>query len=220
MDELHYIPIVLSAVLGGIIGYERQRRNQPAGFRTHIVICVGACLVMLVGLSRAEGPDGPRPFADPARMGAQVVTGMGFLGAGAILRFGPTVKGLTTAAGIWTVAGIGLAVGAGLYGPAVLVTALLITVLSLFASLEHRLFAGKDLRRLSVTALHGSGLIKEIVSRLDDQGIEVVDLGLSRNVVEKRIEINATLRMPSGTLVTEVTRQLQDVPGVQEMEIS
>lgn len=108
------VRIFISFVVGTVIGIEREAHNQPAGLRTHILISIGSALVMLISIYI------PQTFTqfqngDPGRIAAQVVSGIGFLGAGAILRFGADVKGLTTAASIWAMAALGLAVGAGMY---------------------------------------------------------------------------------------------------------
>jgi putative Mg2+ transporter-C (MgtC) family protein len=112
--------LLLAAVLGGAVGAERELHDQPAGLRTHTLLTIGACLFTLIS---AYGFGGP--VTDPSRLAAQIVTGIGFLGGGAIVRHGLTVKGLTTAASIWATASIGVAVGAGSYvlafGGAVLV---------------------------------------------------------------------------------------------------
>jgi putative Mg2+ transporter-C (MgtC) family protein len=115
--------LLLSAVLGGVIGFERERAKKPAGLRTHILICLGACLFTVVSIYGFGG--------DIARVAAGVVTGIGFIGAGAIIRGGREgiIAGLTTAATIWSVAGIGLAAGAGLYLVAVVATLLILLVL-------------------------------------------------------------------------------------------
>jgi putative Mg2+ transporter-C (MgtC) family protein len=115
--------LLLSAVLGGVIGFERERAKKPAGLRTHILICLGACLFTVVSIYGFGG--------DIARVAAGVVTGIGFIGAGAIIRGGRegVIAGLTTAATIWAVAGIGLAAGAGLYLVAVVATLLILLVL-------------------------------------------------------------------------------------------
>ena len=115
--------LLLSVVLGGVIGFERERAKKPAGLRTHILICLGACLFTVVSIYGFGG--------DIARVAAGVVTGIGFIGAGAIIRGGRegVVAGITTAATIWSVAGIGLATGAGLYLVAAVATLLILLVL-------------------------------------------------------------------------------------------
>jgi len=107
--------LFLSAALGGIIGFEREKHSKRvAGFRTHILVSMGSSLIMLISMYIFEIYAGKAPV-DPARIAAGVVTGIGFLGAGTIIRSGESVKGLTTAASLWTVSGIGLAVGCGFY---------------------------------------------------------------------------------------------------------
>ena len=127
--------LFLAVLLGGLVGLEREAKGRSAGFRTHILICVGSCLVMLTGIYMAAvWPDGAR--VDPTRIPAQVVSGIGLLGAGTIIQLSDHVKGLTTAAGVWTVAGIGLAVGCGFYVGAVAATGLVLIVLLVLHRLE------------------------------------------------------------------------------------
>ncbi len=129
----HQIDVVVrlaaAAGLGMVIGIERELREQAAGLRTHMLVAVGACLFTLVGAYGFDAVGGSTP--DPSRVAAQIVTGIGFLGAGAILREGFSVRGLTTAASLWVVAGVGMAVGLGLYWASGVAVA--ITVLSLWA---------------------------------------------------------------------------------------
>lgn len=107
--------LFLAAALGGVIGFEREKHNKRmAGFRTHILVSIGSALIMLVSIHLFEIYAGKAPV-DPARIAAGVVTGIGFLGAGTIIRSGESVRGLTTAASLWTVSGIGLAIGCGFY---------------------------------------------------------------------------------------------------------
>jgi len=114
-DSQVVLRLFLAAVLGGVIGFERQKHNKRiAGLRTHILVTVGSSLIMLVSIYIFEAYAGKAPV-DPARIAAGVVTGIGFLGAGTIIRSGENVQGLTTAASLWTVSGIGLAVGCGFY---------------------------------------------------------------------------------------------------------
>ncbi len=122
--------ILLATVLSGIIGLERETHDKAAGFRTHILVCVGSAIFMITSLlmSLQYGHLGP---VDPSRIAAGVVTGVGFLGAGAVMRSGASVHGLTTAASIWAVAAIGLAVGAGLYVVGIMGTAVVVLVLFL-----------------------------------------------------------------------------------------
>lgn len=124
--------MVIAAVLGGVIGLEREVTKKPAGLRTHILICMSAALLTyLSGRMAREGT-----LADPTRIAAQIVTGIGFLGAGAIIQARGSVQGLTTAAGIWSVAAVGMAIGAGFIQEALIVTLIILLVLHLFGRIE------------------------------------------------------------------------------------
>jgi putative Mg2+ transporter-C (MgtC) family protein len=130
-------------VLGAIIGFERELHRQPAGFRTHSLVSLGAALFTVVSAFGFGGPS-----VDPTRIAAQIVSGIGFIGAGTILQYRGNIRGLTTAASLWSVAAVGTAAGAGLYVIAVIATALIVVVLSLFDWLEEyakrRLQLGRD----------------------------------------------------------------------------
>lgn len=123
--------LLVGAILGGVIGFERQKHNKRiAGFRTHILVSVGSTLIMLTSIYIFETYGKAAP-ADPARIAAGVITGIGFLGAGTIIRSGESVKGLTTAASLWTVSGIGLAAGCGFYTAACVATVIVLATLYL-----------------------------------------------------------------------------------------
>ena len=129
--------LLLAVLLSGLVGLEREAKGRAAGFRTHILVCVGSCLVMLTGVyltERYRGMGG----VDPTRLAAQVVSGIGFLGAGTIIQFRDSVRGLTTAASVWAAAGVGLAVGCGFYIGAVATTGLVLMVLLVLHGLESK----------------------------------------------------------------------------------
>ncbi|MCL2759312.1 MAG: MgtC/SapB family protein [Treponema sp.] len=129
------IRLCLAFLAGGIIGMERSSRRQVAGLRTHILIAIGACCLMLLSIWMPQQYGG-----DPGRIAAQVVSGMGFLGAGAIIRLGKNIRGLTTAASLWLTAGIGLAIGAGMYIAALTAEILALIALVVLNHLERKLF--------------------------------------------------------------------------------
>ena len=135
--------LLLSFVLGGVIGLERHHKGQFAGMRTFSLICMGATMAMLVSIYIPQEYLGLKN-GDPGRIAAQVVSGVGFLGAGAIIQMKGSVRGLTTAAGMWMTASIGLAVGAGMYVVAVTASVLIILVLTLLELCEKRLFKGRE----------------------------------------------------------------------------
>lgn len=129
--------LVLAAVLAGLVGIEREAKGRAAGFRTHILVCMGSTLIMLTGLHLLAAYQGTVQM-DPARMAAQVVSGIGFLGAGTIIQFRDSIRGLTTAASVWAAAGIGLAVGSGFYVGAVSATAIVLVALYGLRRIEQR----------------------------------------------------------------------------------
>ncbi len=129
--------ILLAMSIGGIIGWERETSNRPAGLRTHMLVAIGSAVIMLMGelsLYRYEDVT----TMDPTRLGAQVISGIGFLGAGTILRDGVTIRGLTTAASVWSVACLGLAAGGGFYEAAAAGTVAILLTLTIFEYLEKR----------------------------------------------------------------------------------
>lgn len=137
--------LCLSLILGSIVGLERKRKGQSAGIRTFALISMGATLAMLISIYVPQVYLGLKN-GDPGRIAAQVVSGIGFLGAGAIIQMKGSVRGLTTAAGIWMVAAIGLAVGVGLYALSIVATALILIILMPLERFEHRIGMGSDSR--------------------------------------------------------------------------
>lgn len=137
--------LCLSLVLGAVVGYERKRKGQPAGLRTFSLIAMGATLAMLVSIYVCQEYVGLKN-GDPGRIAAQVITGIGFLGAGAIIQMKGSVRGLTTAAGIWMVATIGMAVGVGMYSVALIATVLVLFILIQLERIEHRVNMGAEAR--------------------------------------------------------------------------
>ncbi len=132
--------IILALLIGGIIGWEREKSHHPAGFRTHMLVCTGAAIVMITSFEIYNMFKGQTNL-DPARLGAQVISGIGFLGAGTIIRDGFSITGLTTAATLWAVACIGLAIGSGVYTVGVLGGVLIIFILTILNSVEKKLMA-------------------------------------------------------------------------------
>ena len=162
-DQIGFIfRLIEAAFLGGLIGLERERNNQPAGLRTHIILCLGSALLMEVSMRVAEGS----PTNDPGRIAAQVVSGIGFLGAGAILRMGASVRGLTTAASIWTTAGIGLAVGVGLHVEAVSVVVIMLVSLGLLKKVGRRISGRRRFKLLEIMV--NGGEEEEMFQELED----------------------------------------------------
>jgi len=125
------VRLVVALLLGAVIGWEREMQRMPAGFRTHALVSLGSAIFTIVSAYAFTGP-----LSDPTRIAAQIVSGVGFLGGGAILHYGGTIRGLTTAASLWAVAAVGMATGAGLFVVAAVSTILVIVALEIFQRLE------------------------------------------------------------------------------------
>lgn len=171
--------LVLAAVLGGLIGLERELRAKPAGLRTNLLICMGAALLMEVsisvaGLTHGVSPvEGGRALGDPGRIAAQIVSGIGFLGAGTILQARGSITGLTTAATIWVVAAIGMAVGARAYVEAVGSALLVGLSLVVLARVEDSLIRRQRTHRYSLTLQPSLDLLTLVESTFREQGLKV-----------------------------------------------
>jgi putative Mg2+ transporter-C (MgtC) family protein len=135
IDLITVVRVLLAFLLGGIVGFERERVNQPAGLRTHMLVCAGSACFTVASI---YGFDGYGNVQDPARLAAQIITGIGFLGAGTILRTGATIRGLTTASSIWITAAIGIVAGLGMFTLAVFTTALAWFTLFALKNIEGR----------------------------------------------------------------------------------
>ncbi|MBI4974213.1 MAG: MgtC/SapB family protein [Candidatus Omnitrophica bacterium] len=171
--------LILAAVLSGIVGFEREFHGRAAGFRTHILLCVGSTLVMLTSMHIFDVYYNKAP-CDPARIAAGVVTGIGFLGAGAIMRSRASVRGLTTAASLWVVAAIGLAVGSGLYFASIITTVLAIITLMLFSRLEHAMIRKDWYKTIVVETKEDADHLKAIRDVLAEYRAEITDFEAGR----------------------------------------
>ncbi len=208
--------ILLATVLGGVVGYERELHNRWAGFRTHILVCVGSCLVMITSIYLSTSFSG-QANADPGRLAAQVVSGIGFLGAGTILHSSSHIRGLTTAANLWMIAGVGLAVGCGLYIPAIVTTFLAYVILEYFGPLES-MFRTKRLKTpwlLNITAMGDSSSHSNIFELLDVYELVVQNLKMDNipGGVEMTLEIQATSSFDEALFIAKL-RQINSVKEV------
>lgn len=169
--------VLVALVLSGMIGFEREFNNHSAGFRTHILVGIGSCLMMLLSLYGFEEfitkYDNVR--FDPARIPSYVVSGIGFLGAGTIMVNGGTIRGLTTAASIWAVAGLGLVIGVGMYGTAIFTTLVILLSLIFLNNFEKRFKNGRKLMIIEIIALPKLNL-GEVVQILDLYKLEISNM--------------------------------------------
>jgi putative Mg2+ transporter-C (MgtC) family protein len=172
--------LVIAFIAGMLIGIEREAHSQPAGMRTHILITIGSALAMLLSIYIPQSYPGFQN-GDPGRIAAQVVSGIGFLGAGAILRFGVNVRGLTTAASVWAMAMIGLAIGAGMYAVSFIALVIILFSLSVMDTFEKHLFRNRLFKRIEITMKKKSTDIRALENVLKSLKIKVQSVDISKN---------------------------------------
>lgn len=211
------IRIILSGVLGGLVGLERESLNKSAGFRTHILVCVGSALIMIVSQD-IYNMYHAKTTMDPARIAAQVVSGIGFLGAGTIMREGATVKGLTTAATLWAVAGVGLAVGAGSYFPALVTTGVVFLTLIYLGKVEKLMTGMAHVAVLLVTAENRPGQLGRVAAYLGDCKILIHNIQMRQLVGNDKVLFEIDIKTPSELEMNKILIEIADIPGVYRVE--
>ena len=209
--------LALACVLGALIGLERESLNRPAGLRTYTLVCVGSALAMIVSID-IYMQYYQTVNADPGRIAAQVISGIGFLGAGTIMREGASVRGLTTAAGLWVVACIGLAVGAGLYIPAVATTILILFVLIYFIRFEQFFTGMREYKGLVIVVEDRPGQVGNIGSILGDMGVLIKNIQLNHMENEDNLEVELLVELPSGMKISDVIEELSTMKELKSID--
>jgi len=211
--------LVMAAALGSVIGFERERLSWAAGLRTHMLVCVGSTLIMIVsafGFQDVLG--GPHVVLDPSRVAAQVVSGIGFLGAGTILLRGEVIRGLTTAASLWSVAAIGLAIGGGLYTPAIAATLIILLILAGLKPIESKYFTSKRSREFRLVAGRGALTMIQLNKALGTRSRLVRQFVVQQFEGKSDIdEITISFHRLSIAEVPQLLDQLHAIPGVREV---
>ncbi len=201
--------LILASVLGGLIGLERESTNRPAGFRTHILVSIGSALMMMISI------DNSKYGGDASRIAAQVVSGIGFLGAGTIMRTGTNIEGLTTAASLWVCAGIGLGTGNGYYLGAVVATVIVLFFLRNSKIFERTLLKN-SFKNIEITGLTRAGLIGDIGTLFGKyhiiiKGISITSIGEEEAFKE---ELHFTLKVPNNMDLNMIVQDLALIEGV------
>jgi len=211
----YFIRIVLASFCGFFIGLERSKRQKEAGLRTHIILAMGCSLLTIV--SKYGFADVMNLSVEPSRIASNIVTGIGFLGAGVIFVRGGSVRGLTTAAGIWATAGIGIAIGCGLYGIGIATTIVLmivqVVIHKLFPSLESTFTI-----ELYIKANSEVKLIDIINEYVNKNHIVINSFKLKKNINENELKVN--IRVMKNSSLDEILNYLYSIEGILEISTS
>ena len=210
------LKLVIALICGGLLGIERGRKKRPAGFRTYMLVCIGAALVMMTNQYISE----LYQTGDPSRMGAQVISGIGFFGAGTIITTGHNrVKGLTTAAGLWAAACIGLAIGIGFYEGAIMGTVMILIVMVAMHTLDEKITASARVVTLYIEFDKISSL-KNVTAFLKEKGIKISDIETEEGEMSETAMAAAimTLRLPNNNLRLMLEYMLSALNGVTYVE--
>nr|WP_166245300.1 MgtC/SapB family protein [Paenibacillus turpanensis] len=211
------IRVMIALLLGGLIGLEREYSQHAAGFRTHILVCVGSATIMLLsiyGFSDFVAEENVR--VDPARLATAVISGIGFLGAGTIMQQGTLVTGLTTAASLWVVAAIGLSVGAGFYFAAFLTTAVVIISLWMLSKVEHRLISGGRVKKLTLRLGDRAGTVADVSAILQAANAEILRMSVGQSE-RSGLSVSITIRLRKTAELPLLLEQVRSLPGVEEV---
>lgn len=216
--------LLLALLFGGMIGLERSYHGRPAGFRTHALVCLSSSLLMLVSVYEAiwfrQAHDGVRVALDPTRVAQGIMTGIGFIGAGAIIKEGLTVRGLTTAASIWMTAAIGVLVGIGFYYPAVVSTGLTLGTLSVFRWIESKVpvqFYAQFVVRFAQEAIMPETELRTLVAK---HQFSIANLSYRFDKIEGFFEYRMIIRTGGSKNARALAETLSGLPSVKEFRLS
>jgi putative Mg2+ transporter-C (MgtC) family protein len=210
----------IAAVLGMLVGFERERQNQPAGLRTHTILAIGSCLAMTISINIAMQFTQYVPNGDPGRLAAQVVSGIGFLGAGAILRYGTSVKGLTTATSLWTIAIVGLAIGAGHYIAGLATTAMLLIILVLLNVLEKKLIHSYETINITVSAHSNPALVEDLLELFKKMKKKVLSVSVENDIATDMHTVTLVVKTMEKDPMIDIRDGLKSIPSVTKYRLN
>jgi putative Mg2+ transporter-C (MgtC) family protein len=214
------IRLGIAALLGMLVGIERERQNQPAGLRTHTILAIGSCLAMTISINLAFQYADQFGTGDPARLAAQVVSGIGFLGAGAILRYGTNVKGLTTATSLWTMAIVGLAVGAGHYYAGFITTTGMLVILVLLNFIEKKLIRAYETITITVSSENNPGIVEDLLELFKKMKKKVLNLGVDSDVTGNHQTVTLIVKTIEDDPMEDIRDGIKTVQGVKRFKIN
>ena len=209
-----FLRLAAALVAGGAIGFERERDSQPAGLRTHMILALGAALVMILSINIAI-----EFGSDPARLAAQVVSGIGFLGAGAILRFGFNVKGLTTASTLWTTAMIGMAIGYGYYLVALFAVVILLIVLTIVERFEKKFVRVNIMRTVVIDVHDREGILREVRKTMTKLADSIIAFNVQKSIKNKNMRLEIIARFNRSEKLEDMMEVISSIEGVRGIKI-
>jgi putative Mg2+ transporter-C (MgtC) family protein len=212
------IRLGLGFAAGAILGFERSSRHQVAGLRTHILIAMGATLLMLLSIWLPQEFTGMKN-GDPGRIAAQVVSGIGFLGAGAIIRLGNNVRGLTTAASLWFVAAVGLAIGAGMFLAAGIAEAASLITLIFLGKFERKIFPAERFKLLEITYKNNNTDTKEALDLITASGLRIQSVDVNQGSKEKGTKLRLLVGIPNTADIASLAKDIKASGHVGKVEI-
>ncbi len=214
MELINIYKLLLALILSGLIGLERERHGRAAGFRTHILVGIGSTLMMITSINMYKIYGAP---ADPSRIAAQVISGIGFLGAGTIIRFKASIRGLTTAASLWAVAGIGLAIGSGGYSSAIIATLIILGVLFFLPDFEKNILKSFTFKTLQIEGPTNLNILQDVRTILTEYSSEIKDFSIKNISGEEDsclIEFNLKIL---GKYSEEIKSDLARIAGIKSI---
>ena len=219
LDNVEHLTYLMTAAgLGSLIGLERELHGQPAGLRTHMILSTGAALAAILSISYSSFISNPNLPSDPGRIVAQVVSGVGFLGAGAIMKMGVTVKGLTTASSLWTTAIVGIACGSGYLGLGAVTTVLVFIILTIINKVEKAVLTTYRTHTMKVVIDDRPGIIKEVKKALEDKGVKLVSLSVS--MPERScLKLSMVVRKPDNVGMDSLINILTEFNETRSMDL-
>ena len=211
------IKFALSVICGFILGMERKSRNQAVGIRTLILICISSTILSILSIYI---PEHSPVQGDPTRIIAGVVSGIGFLGGGAILRQGMNIKGLTSSAIIWTTSAIGLCIGAGLYVQSIIVLLICETILIAVEKFEARLFPAVHKKTLHITFENDSVEIDSINKIIEKSGVIICDLNLNRHISDGKLSLHYSVKTPQEMNFSKMIDEMKKDAPLREFSVT
>ncbi len=208
-----FLQILLSILLGGLIGIDRELKRKPGGLRTHILICLGSSFLMIIS-RYISGETG-----DPSRIAAQVVSGIGFIGAGVIMKYGFNIKGITTASTIWIVTAIGLGIGAKLYWESILITFFSWIILFVVNKIEHRFFEGDEFKILVIDSKSIDLVDEDIKQKLNKFNLKTKTLEIEKIINKNKTRYQFLINIPRNLDLDKVIKELNNLKKIQKISV-